>query len=504
MEWTGRRHGRPPAAEDRPLAATRDEIRFLLNDREIRLREVGSSDTLLDHLRLRQHLRGTKEGCAEGDCGACTVLVGRRAGEGMVYEPVNACIRLLPSVDLCHVVTVEALAAPDGALSPVQQAMVDCHGSQCGFCTPGFVMSLHALRMRNSDPSEAEVETALQGNLCRCTGYQPIVAAARAVPAGAPDPVAAGAAAARARLDALDDGARVEISRGTDRVVIPASVDDLAAVLLEHEKPTIVAGSTDVGLWITKFMRDISPAVFTGGLKDFRGVTEGSEGLTLGGGASYDEAEAAITALFPHLAAYWQRIGGWQVRAMGTVGGNIANGSPIGDSPPALIALDARVTLRRGDVRRDLALEDFFIAYGKQDRKPGEFVETVFVPRPPEGALDAAYKVTKRRDEDISAVAAGFRVVVTDGIVTAARLAFGGMAATPKRAAALEAALLGQPWTEATVLAAAQALAEDFTPLTDWRATADYRAAVARNLLRRFFLETSGAEGARLERRLAV
>ncbi len=478
---------------------TREEIRFLLNEGERRLPGVGPSDTLLDHLRLTERLRGSKEGCAEGDCGACTVLVGRRAGDGIVYEPVNACIRPLASVDLCHVVTVEHLAEGDG-LHPVQQAMADLHGSQCGFCTPGFVMSLAALRLRNHAPSEAEIETALQGNLCRCTGYQPIIAAAKA---GCADPageaLAEGAAEVAARLAALDDGARVEITSARGRVVLPAGVDDLAAVLEEAPEATIVAGATDVGLWITKAMRDISPAVYIGNLPELRRIEVTPAGVSLGAGVSYDEAEAVLAEAFPHLAAYWQRIGGWQVRVMGTIGGNIANGSPIGDTPPALIALGATVTLRKGGERRLLALEDFFIDYGKQDRQASEFVESIFIPSAAPDTMNAAYKISKRRDEDISAVACGFQVALSGGEVTAARLAYGGMAATPKRASGAEAALVGQPWGEAAVAAAEAAIADDFTPLTDWRASAAYRSKVAANLLRRFYLETMGVH-ARLER----
>jgi xanthine dehydrogenase small subunit len=490
--------------EEPTVTAIRDEVRFLLNDREERLKGVRSSDTLLDHLRLTRRLRGTKEGCAEGDCGACTVLVGRRTGDGLVYEPVNACIRLLPSVDLCHVVTVEHLAR-DGELHPVQSALVDQHGSQCGFCTPGIVMSLYALWMRKPKVSEGEIEEALQGNLCRCTGYRPIIDAAKSAAAASPaeDPLLAERARIRARLDALDDGARVDISTGGDRLVVPPTVDDLAAVLAETPNATIVAGSTDVGLWITKFMRDISPAVFIANLDELRRTEVGPDGVTIGAGVSYDEFQATLDAEFPHLSEYWRRIGGWQVRAMGTVGGNVANGSPIGDTPPPLIALGATVTLRKGDGRRTLPLEAFFIAYGKQDREPGEFVESIFVPKPAEGTLNAAYKVTKRRDEDISAVACGFHVAVKVGNVETARLAFGGMAATPKRAAAVEAVLVGQPWTLETVARAEAALAQDFRPITDWRASADYRAAVARNLLRRFYLESTG-EPVRLQREVAV
>jgi xanthine dehydrogenase small subunit len=366
-------------------------------------------------------------------------------------------------------------------------------------------MSLYGLWMRNPGASEAEIETALQGNLCRCTGYQPIVAAAKSAASTAPvaDPLVAERARVLERLAALDDGARVEIASGDDRVVVPPTVADLATVLEATPKATIVAGSTDVGLWITKFMRSISPAVFIAHLDDLRQIETGPEGVTLGAGVSYDDFQATLDAEFPHLSDYWRRIGGWQVRAMGTIGGNVANGSPIGDTPPALIALGATVTLRKGAARRTLPLEAFFIAYGKQDRAPGEFVESLFVPRPATGTLNAAYKITKRRDEDISAVACGFHVALKDGTVETARLAFGGMAATPKRAAGAEAALVGQPWTLATVVRAEAALAGDFQPITDWRASADYRGLAARNLLRRFYLESTG-EPVRLAREVAV
>jgi xanthine dehydrogenase small subunit len=359
--------------------------------------------------------------------------------------------------------------------------------------------------MRAPEPDRAAVEEALQGNLCRCTGYEPIIEAALAAGRyGSPaaDRLAVERERVLERLAAMDDGARVEIATGEDRLVVPASVDDLAEVLEATPEATVVAGSTDVGLWITKFMRSISPAVFIANLDELRRVEVGEDGVTLGAGVSYDEFQSVLDAEFPHLSDFWRRIGGWQVRAMGTVGGNIANGSPIGDTPPALIAMGATVTLRKGAERRTLPLEAFFIAYGKQDRAPGEFVEQVFVPRPPQGSWNAAYKITKRRDEDISAVACGLQVIVEDGVVRMARIAFGGMAATPKRAAKAEAALLGQPWTAQTIAEAQAALAEDFAPITDWRASAEYRGTVAQNLLRRFFLESAG-ESAQLVREVA-
>ena len=461
-------------------------------------RTHGPDETLLDYLRLRRSLRGTKEGCAEGDCGACTVLVGKLVAGKLVYEGVNACIRFLGSLDGCHVVTVEHLRGEDGRLHPVQQAMVDFHGSQCGFCTPGFVMSLYALWMRSAEPSVAAIEKALQGNLCRCTGYEAIVRAARAISnygIAAKDPLATERKSVTAKLTALRDGARVEIGEGKQRLIVPASADDFAAILDKEPGATIVAGATDVGLWVTKHMRDISPAVFIGNLDDLRSISAKGGVVTIGAGVTYTEAFATLAKHIPALGPLIDRIGGEQVRNMGTIGGNVANGSPIGDTPPPFIALGATLTLRRGKTRRTIPLEDFFIAYGKQDRRPGEFVEAVHVPVPAKGSHFAVHKVTKRRDEDITATLGAFHLTLaTNGTVDSIRIAYGGMAATPKRAMAVEAALLGKPWVEATVEAALPAYDLDFTPLTDMRATAEYRTLAAKNLLRRFFAETSGTK----------
>jgi xanthine dehydrogenase small subunit len=475
----------------------RDHIRFLLNGEEIALSEVRPDETLLDYLRLRQRLVGTKEGCAEGDCGACTVLVGRLAADGLVYETVNSCIRFLGSVDGCHVVTIEHLRGEDGGLHPVQQALVDLHGSQCGFCTPGFVMSLYALWMREPHPDDRAIEKALQGNLCRCTGYEPIVKAARAVAANGrleADFLVRERAAVAGRLKAMRDGRRVEIGSGKDRLVIPADLDDLGRVYEAEPGARIVAGSTDVGLWVTKFMRDISPVVFVGGLDELRRIAVHGDRIGIGAGVSYSEAFETLAARVPALGTLIDRIGGEQVRNMGTIGGNIANGSPIGDMPPPLIALGATLTLRKGRGRRTIPLEDFFIAYGKQDLAPGEFVETVEVPLPTADAHFAAYKITKRRDEDITATLGAFHVIVRDGRVASARIAYGGMAATPKRARAVETAIEGRPWTLATVEEALPAYETDFQPISDMRASAEYRMLAAKNLLKRFYLETTGTK----------
>jgi xanthine dehydrogenase small subunit len=486
----------------------RDTIRFLLNHTPVELDSVKPSDMLLDFLRLDRRLRGTKEGCAEGDCGACTVLVGRLLDGRLKYESVNACIRFVGSLDGCHVVTVEALAIPGGPLHPVQQAMVDTHASQCGFCTPGFVMSLYGLWMENPKPDVTEIEKSLQGNLCRCTGYAAIIRAAEAISSiGArdQDPLVTERATITAKLEAMKDGSRVVIECDGGRIILPASLNDLAAIYEAELKATIVAGSTDVGLWVTKFMRDISLVVHIGHLDALRRIEVDAKRITIGAGVSYTDAYPIIIRHFPQLKEVWNRIGGQQVRNMGTVGGNIANGSPIGDTPPLLIALGAKLTLRKGSRRRTLLLEDFFIAYGKQDREPGEFVESVEIPHLAENDRYAVYKISKRLEEDISAVCGAFRIGLNDqGTITQAVIAFGGMAGTPKRATNAEAALLGESWSEETFEAAAEALGQDYAPLTDWRASADYRLLVSRNLLRRFYLENEAEEPVRLERTLKV
>ena len=481
-------------------------IRFLLNGEEITLTDVAPDLTLLDWLRLERRLRGSKEGCAEGDCGACTVLVGRLMDDEIIYDSVTACIRFVGSLHGTHVVTIEHLRGGNGALHPVQQAMVDHHGSQCGFCTPGFVMSLYGLWMRNPDPSRAAIEKALQGNLCRCTGYAPIIRAGEAMgtygkPQG--DPLWAERIAVKDKIRAMHDGRRVELGEGDRKIIVPASLDDFATVYEANPEARIVAGSTDVGLWVTKFMRSIGPVIFIGHLQELKRIAENASEVRLYAGVSYSEAMPVIAANFPQLSELWDRIAGEQIRNMGTIGGNIANGSPIGDTPPPFIALGAKLHLRRGEHRREIKLEDYFLAYGKQDRQPGEFVESVTLPLLPAGEMFATYKISKRRDEDISALCGAFRVFVNDaGTVGMARIAFGGMAATPKRAKAVEAALIGKPWTMETIEAVVAQFAEDYQPISDMRASADYRMLAAQNLLKRFFLWTQ-ERGERLAREVA-
>jgi xanthine dehydrogenase small subunit len=478
---------------------TSGTIRFILNGEDIELGAISPRLTLLDWLRLDKRLTGSKEGCAEGDCGACTVLVGRLLDGRLVYESVNSCIRFMGSLNAMHVVTVEHLKGEDGLLHPVQQAMVDCHGSQCGFCTPGFVMSLYGLWLSEDNPSRERIEQALQGNLCRCTGYEPIVKAAERAaelrPSAIFDPIERMRNSVIARLGTIADGLTVHISHNGDDLYVPASIGDLVEILGQHPHATVVAGSTDVGLWVTKQMRPINPVIFIGGLEALQTISVEADEIFIGAGVTYSQALATLARSHPALGKLLPRIGGEQVRNMGTIGGNIANGSPIGDMPPALIALGTHLALRSREGARELLLEDFFIDYGKQDRQRHEFVESLSVPNLPEDAQFSVYKITKRRDEDITAVLGAFYLRL-DGSnkVVELRLAYGGMAGIPKRATNVENALLGKSWTEANVKAAAAELGKDFSPLSDWRATADYRLLTAKNLITRFYLESQGEE----------
>ena len=452
-------------------------VAFLLNGTPVRIEGEAPTRTLLDWLRGRG-LVGTKEGCNEGDCGACTVMVTDAAGS----KALNACILFLPQLHGKAVRTVEGIAGPKGEMHPVQEAMVTHHGSQCGFCTPGFVVSM-AVAHLNGDRAH---DDALAGNLCRCTGYAPIV---RAAEAAAGETVPEWMTADRAALAGFEAG-----EAGVFR---PADSDALAEWYLENPDAVLVAGATDVGLWVTKQLRELQPVAFLGGIEDLKGIEAQGGQLHVGAGVTIAALREAVLDRLPSFAEMLRRYASEQVRNAATIGGNIANGSPIGDGPPALIALGATLHLRRGDEMRSMALEDFFLEYRKQDRKPGEFVAGVSFPE--FAPALRCYKISKRFDQDISAVCGCFNVVVEGGLVRSARIAFGGMAGVPKRASAAEAALVGHEWSEAVVEAAAEAMAGDFAPMSDMRASSGYRMLTAQNLLRRYFHDLSGVPVSVLE-----
>jgi len=480
------------------MTTSTQPIRFFHRGQVVEVRDADPTRSVLNWLREDARCTGTKEGCNEGDCGACTVVIGslHEQGETLQLQTVNACIQFLPTLHGKALFTVEDLkkepAAP--ALHPVQQAMVDCHGSQCGFCTPGFVMSLWSTYEHHqacgTRPSRQQLADDLSGNLCRCTGYRPILDAGQRM-FDLPVERLDSTPVVQALRQLQREGTFEYSAPGAHRFYAPTSLDELATLREQLPGARLLAGSTDVGLWVNKQFRDLGDILYIGDVREMAQVQQQDGVLHIGAGASLEDAWTALVRRWPTLTDVWLRFASPPIRHAGTMGGNVANGSPIGDSPPVLMALDAEIELRRGARMRRMPLADFYLDYMKNQLEPGEFVQALRVP------LDAAptrqvraYKISKRFDCDISALCAGFSIDVRDGVVHDVRLAFGGMAATVRRAVQAEAALRGQPWSQASVQVAQQALAQDFKPLSDMRASAGYRLQVAQNLLQRLWLET--------------
>ena len=503
-----------------PKTSTSDSshaIRFYHRGEVVQVQGVHPTRSVLDWLREDAHCSGTKEGCNEGDCGACTVVVGELDGQGgLRLENKNACIQFLPTLDGKALFTVQDLqpmcaaqrAAPAhgeaAPLHPVQQALVDCHGSQCGFCTPGFVMSLWGCYEQHqaggTRPTRQQLADDLSGNLCRCTGYRPILDAGQRMFDLAPvrlDRAAVVQALADLQRPAgFDYAAPLALREGRriDHFHAPATLEALAALREAKPQARLLAGSTDIGLWVNKQFRDVGDLIYVGAVEELQRIATTDEALYIGAGASLEAAWRLLAQHAPALTEVWLRFASPPIRHAGTMGGNVANGSPIGDAPPILMALDAQIVLRRGSQQRRMPLTDFYLDYMKNALQPGEFVEGLSVPRAAFARQVRGYKISKRFDCDISALCAGFAIALDGERVQSVRLAYGGMAATVRRAAQAEAAIVGQPWNAATVQAAQQALAQDFKPLSDMRASAGYRLQVAQNLLQRLWLETRASD----------
>lgn len=469
----------------------RDAIRFALNGAVRAVDDVPPHMTLLNWLRA-EGLTAAKEGCAEGDCGACTVLLGTPLSDGrdgFDWRAVNACLVLVPQVDGRAVVTAEGLAKGGATPHAAQTLMAETHATQCGYCTPGFVMALAALG-RTPARDDETVMDAIAGNLCRCTGYRPILEAARALPLEAPAPEEAALADKLREIAATP----LDYRAGSHRFLAPTTLDDALRLRQQFPEAWLWAGGTDQGLRVTKQFQVPPAVIYLGRVPGLRGITEDAGGLTIAANTPYADALEALAALAPGLEEMVRRIGAAQVRNLGTLGGNIGTASPIGDTLPPLIALDAEITLASAERgRRTVAANDFVTGYRKTVLEPDELIVAIRIPRPAPGTHIAAYKIAKRVDQDISTVAAAFALRVEDGRVAHARLAYGGVAATPVRAERAEKALLGKPWTPETVSAAKRAVADDISPMDDARGTAAYRTAVAANLLDRLWHETTDA-----------
>ena len=468
-----------------------EPIRFYYRGAVQEVHDAAPTQTVLQHLREDLHCTGTKEGCAEGDCGACTVVVASLVDGQVEMKTVNACIQLTPTLDGKALFSVEDLQQPDGALHPVQQAMVECHGSQCGFCTPGFVMSLWGMYLKKdgATPTRCEIDDGLSGNLCRCTGYRPIIDAAKRM--SELPKVTFDRDALALQLQGLQrDHLHTYAARG-QQFHAPRTVDELAQLRADKPQATLLAGSTDVGLWVTKQLRELGEIIYLGNVAALKTIAPQDDMLEIGAGASLNDAYAALCEHYPEeLSELWQRFASLPIRNAGTLGGNVANGSPIGDSMPWLIALGTQIVLRGSAGQRTMALEDFYLGYQKKDLRPDEFVAALRVPLPRAQVKFRTYKLAKRFDQDISAVCAAFAFELDGERIVNARIAFGGMAATPQRATQTETFLRNQAWTEDNLVIAMGLLADDYAPLSDMRASNSYRMTTAQNLLRRFWLET--------------
>ena len=480
---------------------TNSTVRFILDDQIVELNDFDPTRSVLQYLREDLHKCGTKEGCAEGDCGACTVVVGEAVDGQLQLRSINACLLLTPMLHGKLLITVESLQGGLSELHPVQQAMVDCHGSQCGFCTPGFVMSLFALYKNQLNPDRDQINDNLSGNLCRCTGYRPIIEAADRMyqlPAGKGpawlyrEQQATAEQALIEQLQQIKPEHSLVIEHNGTRFFAPTSIAELSELKKQYPEATLLAGNTDIGLWMFKQLRQLPVIIYLGLLEDLHGIDDSGSQLRIGAMVSLSDAFALISDYFPALRDLIRQFASLPIRNAGTLGGNVANGSPIGDSMPALLALDTRVLLNGAGGQRELPLEDFYLGYQQQDLAQDEWVEALLIPKPAEDLQLAGSKVSKRFDQDISAVCASFALQLDDQqLIKHARIAYGGMAAIPLRSHQAERAMLGKPWNEQTLELACQAIADDFTPLSDLRASSTYRMQVAQNLLRRFYLETA-------------
>ena len=493
-------------ADTKRDSSSANKIHFVLDDEVITVEDIDPTRTILQYLREDLRYTGTKEGCAEGDCGACTVVLGElTADDSLTLRAVNSCIQFLPTLDGKQLYTVESLSGLDDPLHPVQKAMVDCHGSQCGFCTPGFVMSLFALYKSKQNPARKDIDDALAGNLCRCTGYRPIVDAAKKM-------YTYQVASARwidlpfehdakrssekqtivNRLKSLRRSSNLEITYNGVRFFAPNSMQALTQLAGTYPEAHFLAGGTDVGLWVTKQLRELDSIIYVGNVDELKKIAVTKDRIEIGAAVTLTDAMPVLMEHYPDLEELFIRFASPPIRNAGTLGGNIANGSPIGDSMPALMTLGTTIVLRDAHSSREVDLNQFYIDYQKNDRRPGEVLERIHVPLPKPNAHIRSYKISKRFDQDISAVCGAYCMQLDEGRVASIKISYGGVAAIPKRAAICEQVLLKKPWNETSVQTAMASLDQDFQPISDMRASSEYRRIIARNLLYKFYLETSG------------
>ncbi len=463
-------------------------IRFLINQEHVEIDNARADLTLLQYIREYKKQTGTKEGCAAGDCGACTVVLAEPNADytSLHYRTVNSCITVMSAVHGKQLILVEHLSSGK-KLHPVQQALVDNHGSQCGFCTPGFIMSMFALYHTNSAPNRDDVLYALSGNLCRCTGYRPIIdATLAACEQPADDHFTQNASRTLELLKDLNDDSEI----GTTSLLMPQNRVELAQAIRENPEAKLVAGSTDLSLSFTQQLKNVDKLISLSHINELKGCTETQHSLVIGAANPFMDITPKLLAHFPQLAELITRFASLPIRNQATMGGNVANASPIGDMPPALIALNAVVIADNGADKRRIPITEFFVGYRQTALNTGEWISHIEIPFLSDNQRLAAYKISKRAEDDISAVCAVFNVTISDGIIEKISAGFGGVAATPQGCQALNDGLVGEPFASKGCLETGKKiLSTAFSPIDDVRATAAYRNTVLANLWHRFWLE---------------
>ena len=466
---------------------TSNIIKFVHKNKIVELSNPDPNETLLNFIRIKLKKTGTKEGCGEGGCGACTVVLGELENNNINYKAINACITFVTSLEGKQLILVEDLVSED-ELHPVQKAMVKYHGSQCGFCTPGFVMSLFAMYKNYSSYSEAIIKDSVQGNLCRCTGYRPIIDAAKSLKIESGfDHFSRSKKITLGLLKKIKQR-NITIINDNKKYFAPKSVNELKSILKQEPNYKLISGGTDVSLIVTKERKDLNSLIYMNSINELNYIKENNNYIEVGATTPLINFESFIKKYFPDFSQILKRYGSVQIRNICTIAGNIATASPIGDTLPLLLALDSQIVIQDKSKTQILPLNSFFIGYRKTKLKKGQFIHSIRIPVLKKNIFKA-YKISKRIDDDISSVCASFNIEINNNKIKKIKIAYGGMSSIPKRAFNCEKILLNSFLSDNTINKAKKLLEKDFNPITDARASKKYRMEVAKNLLEKCFLE---------------
>ncbi len=474
-----------------------DTIQFIYNNKIVKLKNPDPNRTILDFVRSDLKQKGTKEGCAEGGCGACTVVLGELKNKKLHYKSINSCISFLPIIDKKHLILIENLSLNNDNLHPIQEAMVKFHGSQCGFCTPGFVMSMFAMYKNFSRFNDETIDETLSGNLCRCTGYRPIIDAAKSLNSrNTHDHFKKNEKNIINMLTKIKDR-DIEISYKNKKYFAPKSLINLKKILKKNSNIKFLSGGTDLSLEVTKQRGEIEKIISLNSVKELKFIKKTKKFIEVGSGISLYEFQNVIKSYYPDFYNILKRYGSVQIRNVGTLAGNIATASPIGDSLPLLLSLDSKIKIQTLKSVKVISLNEFFLSYRKTKLKKGEFLYSVLIPINKQNHFKA-YKISRRFDDDISSVCASFNFLIKKNVIIKAKIAYGGMSEIPKRASKIEKALTNSMFSEDTFSRVKNLIDADFSPIDDMRASKDYRVDVAKNLMMKFFYEVSGQKNLRV------